>query len=197
MLEHPLLGDYTYNKFGAVGFAICHSGVLPMVENGRIAINAIGREANAGLVIDDSPPEGLPRRRFALGAAPMSQLEFMIPREKGLAPVEFFVRGPFIGRVDHVIGRGGEDYLGQGSTSQDFADCSLQLSADTSGILFDFQGTLSRQGFLDDVVLSLYQPAYAVRFFMTWQVARFFLQPNTLSLLYHNHILREEDSSPT
>ena len=47
MAEHPLLGDYCNGKFGASGFAVCHSGVPPTIAEGRIAIKHPDRWSRA------------------------------------------------------------------------------------------------------------------------------------------------------
>ena len=59
--------------------------------------------------------------------------------------------------VDHVLGRGREDYIGRGATDQMIADCMLLLSADSAGLIFDFTGSLSDRGWLAPVELSLKQ----------------------------------------
>ena len=181
MLDHPLLGDYDKNKFGGNGFAACFADSPTPLQEWRIAVNAITRGDGARLAIDDAPPEGLARRRYGFDGLPLAQIERMLPWQDDVSTASCYIRGPHVGRVEHVLGPGAGDYRDQGSTSQNFADCTLDLSSDAWGIVFDFSGSLLTQGFLRDVVPSLRMACYAVRFRMTWDVARFSSTPTRCS----------------
>lgn len=183
MLDHPLFGDYAFNKFGVIGSAICYDDIRPVMPDNRISVHALGWGSPRSLAFSDGPPEGHPRRRFQFGI-PLRQIELMLPWREGTDATVYFVQGPHIGQVDHVLGREAEDYIDKGSTAQMLADCTLRISADAAGLIFEFAGSLSNEGFLRPVEPTLKKDAYVVRAQVAWQAARFFFSTNSLVVMF-------------
>ena len=181
---HPLLGYYTPKGFGAFGYAVCHKGVLPQVKEQRLTIASLSPKLIDYLVIDNAGPSEHATRRFSFEGLPIHRIEQMLSALYFGRTSRFRMSGPSIGRVEHILGREGENYLGRGSTSQWLEDCEVDVTVAPSGVTIEFQGSLDRQGFLDEVVPELYMPSYAVRCRISWQVACFYFSPNMLDVLF-------------
>jgi hypothetical protein len=190
-MQNPLYGDLGASSFGATGYAVCYRGIAPdRPEERRIGVTAPWRDHWQAFGISDGPPEGFSNRHFSFQGFPRQYLELILPTQQYMSPVvHAAISGPAIGEVSHVMGRGGEDYIGRGSTSQHLVNIDLTIEVTKDGMCFDFTGELRGSGFLgDDVVPELRQDGYIVRCRLTWEVARFLFNHNTMMCLYSKFV---------
>lgn len=169
-----LFGAFDANRFRVRGCAFCDrdDDEPPLAEVSLI----LGSEWPLMVSPVHSGRDHSPS--FTFSVLTQKALAQLLRIPDGLSDMEFDIRAPSLGHVLHVTGRGGEDYLGRGSISQEISSIRGRGKFDLSGLRLGLSGTLSRQSFAGSATEpSLAKETYKLVLEIPWATMRFLFPP--------------------